>query len=235
MAGLTATFFGASSSDYSSEDSTGFFFCWAFWTGDLAGFWSGDLRGFLTGLTYSSLSSLDYWTFFFWNNSLLDWWFSLNNLLWGFFFWWLFRRFLLFSLLWGSIFSFNSLGWFALDFWCLFVHWSFRTFSWGFSGFGFSDWSVFFFTRFLWLRFLFGLFFGIDLFFLETIKGSGLDESSSSDHNRNKCYFNDLLLGCFSFRHDCWTNYNKSIYLRLEYNYLFLYLSTIDSGQFYYI
>lgn len=50
--GDLATFFGASSSDYSSDDYwAGFFFCWGFWSGDLA---TGDLATtFLAGLTYS--------------------------------------------------------------------------------------------------------------------------------------------------------------------------------------
>ena len=50
--GDLATFFGASSSDSSSDDYwAGFFFCWGFWSGDLA---TGDLATtFLAGLAYS--------------------------------------------------------------------------------------------------------------------------------------------------------------------------------------
>lgn len=102
--------------------------------------------------------------FLFSNNSFLNWRFSFNNFFGDFlftFFWWWFLLFSFFSIL-----SFNSFNWLFLNFLGLFIHRSFRGLSSWLSGFWFSDWGLFFFTRFLWLRFLFGLFFGINLFFL---------------------------------------------------------------------
>jgi hypothetical protein len=53
----------------------------------------------------------------------------------------------------------------------LFVHGGFGGFSGRLIGFGFGDGGVFFLTGFLGLRFLFGLFFGVDLLLLGDDQG----------------------------------------------------------------
>ncbi len=126
---------------------------------------SFSLDGFLWGLFF-------FWAFFtwllnllFWNNCLLGWGFSLDNLLWGFFFTFFRRGFWFLDLLWNSIFCLNSLDWLALDLWGLFFHCLWGFCGW-FSGLRFGDWGLFLLAGFLNLRFLFGLFLGIDLLFL---------------------------------------------------------------------
>ena len=154
----------------------GFFF-WFFrwWFDNLLG-WLGSSLDWGNDFLWSL--NLLFWAFFtgllgflLWNNSFLDWWLGLDNLLWGFFFTFFRRRFLLFGFLWGTILSFEGFDWLFLDLLGLLVHGGLWSFSWGLIGFGFGDGGFFFLAGLLWLRFLFGLFFGVDLFFFRDDQG----------------------------------------------------------------
>lgn len=122
---------------------------------DLLG-WFLLFRAFLTWL-------LD---FLLWDNSLLGWGFGLDWLLNDFLFLALFWRWRLFGFFGCSIFGLDCLHWFCLDLLGLLIHGDLGGLSGWLGGFRLDDGGVFFFTWFLNLRFLFGLFLGIDLLFL---------------------------------------------------------------------
>jgi hypothetical protein len=234
-----------------------------FWSGDLATFLAGftssslsssdDDSTFLAGLVvvltgtttflaaltvfyYSELSSLDYcWTFFFgttafWTGDLaLTTFFGASSSSLDYEEDSCFLAFLAapFSVLTALIGCFWTLGVSSsIEAFEAFVGaWVALGLVTGVSSSSLDDWGWGFFLVY---------FLALTCSFLETIKGSGLDESSSESWVRKESYFNDLLLCCFGFWHDCWINYNSNFNLRLEYNNHFLLFINKPNINFYF-
>lgn len=126
--------------------------------------WSLNLLLFRAFLTFRL-------NFFLWDNSLLSWRLGLHNFLWSLFFTFLLWRFLFFGFLWSSILCFNSFDCLFLNLLWFLIHWNLWGLSSWLNGFGFGHRGFFFFTGFLNLGFLFGLFFGVNLLFLWNDQG----------------------------------------------------------------